>query len=132
MKRYECDHPRTIEVLMPEGHVHYAKLICTQGCGKFLDWIPNPSTILNQEHRRKTINQMLKRPRMTQYHANFLKGVRHAYHLSERQEKFYNSLQAIYNKIPDKSKVIEQCELDLAEFKKRQMSTTSLFNSVLA
>jgi transposase-like protein len=78
---------------LDEETSHYGRLKCGD-CGRFLQWLRDPSTTLTTMQRQKAIEQILQchKSKLSQKDIKFLQSMHSKRFLTERQQKYLNSL----------------------------------------
>lgn len=91
----DCEHFKTNIELMPEEHVHYAKLVCAD-CNKFIKWHPNPlikeTTLRRNVQIERIINNEDGYYLLSDYERKFMNSIHNKAFLTEKQSAFFQKI----------------------------------------
>ena len=83
--QHVCRHGTTRVELMPQGHMHHARVICAV-CGCHLRWLPKPGTIERQKLNAFKLARLAMRADLSDWERRFVSDVSKLAKLSPRQQ----------------------------------------------
>jgi len=92
-----CKHGTTRVELMPQGHKHYARVICAV-CGRFIHWSAKPANVERQKLNGFKLARLGMCNRLNPWERNFVHHVSQQRKLSPRQQVIVERLCADYLK----------------------------------
>jgi hypothetical protein len=90
-----CEHSATRIELMPTGHVHHGKEVCSD-CDRLLRWIPKPRTVVRRRFYIFRLVKLAMCEGLTPWELAFIRNVSQARKLSPRQQQKLDALCARY------------------------------------
>lgn len=96
----ECEHLRTHMIRMPAGHIHYAKVVCSD-CDKFVRWEPKPETLERQKKNAEILSALALCPDLPPWERGFVRYLATQKHFSPKQQKKLLEVWAYYGEKTD-------------------------------
>jgi hypothetical protein len=83
--QHVCRHGTTRVELMPQGHMHHARVICAL-CGRFLRWLPRPETIERERVNAFKLAKLAMCEGLSKWERSFVHHVSQQRKLSPKQQ----------------------------------------------
>ena len=94
-----CTHLISRLELMPQGHAHFAREICSQ-CRAFLRWVPRPETLERQRVNAFPLAKLSMHPGLSDWERRFVRDVSKNRRLSPKQQALILRLVTRYLETP--------------------------------